>query len=195
MRNIQQKLATALAFLLLALPPLAAAEAALRVVATTTDLASLPEEIGGERIAEVHSLSRPLEDPHYLNATPGMVVRTSRADLFVMNGMDLEIGWIPAVLRQTRNHAVRPGGSGFVDASSGVRAIQVPDVSPGDLRALGDVHPQGNPHFTLEPVQSITAARNIAEGFRRVDPEFDEVYQYNLKRYEERVRDVSIGGE
>ncbi len=162
------------------------AEARVRVVTTTTDLASLVETIGGDKV-RVRSLSRPLQDPHYLDATPGMVMRITRSQLFVQNGLDLEVGWIPEILRETRNRDVRAGGKGHVDASEGIQPIQVPERIHRDM---GDVHPLGNPHYTLEPVRTQQAARNIAAGLIRVDPDNRELYEKNLEEYIERSNEV-----
>jgi zinc/manganese transport system substrate-binding protein len=156
-----------------------AVEAKVQVTTTTTDLAALVQSIGGN-LVDVTALSRPLQDPHYLDATPGMVVRISRSDLFVENGIELEMGWIPEVLRETRNRDVRRGGKGHVDASSGIQAIQIPDRIHRDM---GDVHPSGNPHYTMDPVISQQAARNIANGLIRVDGANASIYQDNLEKY------------
>ncbi|ERP31958.1 metal ABC transporter substrate-binding protein [Chitinivibrio alkaliphilus] len=153
--------------------------ATVRVTTTTTDLKCLVEKIGGDKV-EVTSLVRPLQDAHYLDATPGMVMRISRSDLFVENGFELEMGWVPEVLRETRNRDVRRGGKGHVNASRGIQAIQVPD-SPS--RDQGDVHPSGNPHYTLEPVVTQQAARNIADGLIRVDEANAAFYLANLDAY------------
>ncbi len=158
------------------------ADAKLRVTTTTTDLAALAEAIGQD-LVEVISLSRPLQDAHYLDATPGMVVRISRSDLFIENGFELEMGWIPEVLRETRNRNVRRGGIGHVDASSGIQAIQIPERIHRDM---GDVHPSGNPHYTLEPVISQKGARNIANGLIRIDSGNAHIYQANLENYIEK---------
>ena len=155
-----------------------------RVVTTTSDLKALVEYIGGNNV-QVTALARPLQDPHYLDATPGMVVRISRAQLLVENGLELEMGWLPEVLRETRNRDVRPGGRGYVDASQGVAAIQIPERISRDQ---GDVHPSGNPHYTLEPVRAIPAARNIRDGLIRVDSANKTVYEQNFARYEEESR-------
>ncbi len=162
------------------------AEARVRVTTTTTDLASLVELIGGDKVG-VTSLSRPLQDAHYLDATPGMVMRISRSGLFVENGLELEMGWIPEVLRETRNRDVRTGGDGHVNASEGINPIQVPERIHRDM---GDVHPSGNPHYTLEPVVSQQAARNIANGLSRVDPENRDFYQANLEEYIRRSKEL-----
>lgn len=162
------------------------AVARLRVTTTTTDLAALAEAIGGEHV-DVHSLSRPLQDAHYLDATPGMVVRISRSDLFIENGFELEMGWVPEVIRETRNRRVRPGGPGHVDASAGIQAIQVPDRI---MRDMGDVHPSGNPHYTLEPVIAQQAARNIADGLIRVAPQHADDFRANLQAYIDQSTEV-----
>ncbi len=162
------------------------ASARLRVTTTTTDLAALARTVGGEHV-DVYSLSRPLQDAHYLDATPGMVVRISRSDLFIENGLELEMGWVPEVIRDTRNRRVRPGGPGHVDASAGIQAIQVPDRI---MRDMGDVHPSGNPHYTLEPVVSQQAARNIADGLIRVAPQHADDFRANLQAYIDRSDEV-----
>jgi len=172
---------------LLALGLVSAASARpLRVTTTTTDLAALARTIGGDRV-EAFSLSRPLQDAHYLDATPGMIVRISRSDLFIENGFDLEMGWVPEVLRETRNRNVRSGGPGHVNASNGIQAIQVPERIHRDM---GDVHPSGNPHYTLDPITAQQAARNIANGLIRVDPEHADLYRANLETFIERSEEV-----
>ncbi|MCC5848168.1 MAG: zinc ABC transporter substrate-binding protein [Verrucomicrobia bacterium] len=180
------KLKIRLLYLVSACLLLPAARAQLRVTTTTTDLAALVREIGGEHV-EVVSLSRPLQDAHYLDATPGMVVRIGRSDLFVENGFELEMGWVPEVIRETRNRSVRPGGDGHVDASHGIQAIQIPERTHRDM---GDVHPSGNPHYTLEPVVAQQAARNIAAGLIRVDEKNADTYKSNLDAYIARSDEV-----
>ncbi len=164
-----------------------AAFAKVRVTTTTTDLASLVSTVGGD-LVDVTSLSRPIQDAHYLDATPGMIMRISRSDLFVENGFELEVGWVPEVLRETRNRKVRPGGEGYVNASVSIQAIQIPESISRDQ---GDVHPSGNPHYTLDPVLSQQAARNIAAGLIRVDGSNRETYQKNLERYIEQSNEIA----
>ncbi len=158
-----QKLTAGLA--LLASPLFLFADAPLRVTTATTDLAALVRTIGGDRV-EVYSLVRPLQDPHYLDATPGMVVRISRSDLVVENGAELEIGWLPEVLSQARNRSVRPSGRGHLNASENVDLIQVPERV---FRDQGDVHPSGNPHYTLDLTATQPAAESIASALIRLD--------------------------
>ena len=166
---------------LLASPLFLFADVSLRVTTATTDLAALVRTIGGDRV-EVHSLVRPLQDPHYLDATPGMVVRLSRSDLVVENGVELEIGWLPEVLSQTRNRSVRPGGRGHLDASRNVDLIQVPERV---FRDQGDVHPSGNPHYTLDLTATQPAAESIASALIRLDRANREIYQVNLQAFRE----------
>ncbi len=164
----------------LALP----ASAQVRVVATLPDLASLARDVGGELVT-VEQLSQPNQDPHHVAATPTMVVRLSNADLFVMNGLDLEVGWVPALLDASRNQNVRRGGPGFVDASVRVPVVELPS-GPID-RSMGDVHPDGNPHYTLDPVRAKWAAWNIANGLMRVDPAHAEDYKARLRTLYARI--------
>lgn len=180
------RIAFALLALVMGISSTHEASARVRVTTTTTDLAALAQTIGGEHV-EVHSLSRPLQDAHFLDATPGMVVRISRSDLFIENGLDLEMGWVPEVIRDTRNRRVRPGGPGHVNASEGIQAIQVPDRI---MRDMGDVHPSGNPHYTLEPVIAQQAARNIANGLIRVAPQHADDFRANLQAYIDRSSEV-----
>jgi len=142
-------------------------EAKLNVVATTPDLASMAQAIGGDRIA-VTCIGKPAEDPHYIQAKPGYIVALNRADVLVLVGLELEIGWLPALLDQTRNSKIRLGASGYVDASVGISPLELPTEPV--TRMMGDVHPYGNPHYLLDPERGKTAARNIAAGLKRAAP-------------------------
>lgn len=175
-------------FALLILTPLSVAAEPIRVVATTPDLASLVERIGGEPV-EVTALTSPNRDPHYFNARPSMVVRMNRADLFVKNGLQLEVGWLPELMRQTNNRSIQSGGSAHVEASRKVSRLEVPE-EPVD-RSRGHVHPNGNPHYTLDPVQARFAAWNITEGLETVDPEHEETYNQRLQSFYEEAQTLA----
>jgi zinc/manganese transport system substrate-binding protein len=162
----------------------APASAKVKVVATLPDLASLAREVGGDLVT-VEQLSNANQDPHKVLLTPSMVVKVSRADLFVINGLDLEIGWVPSLLAAARSQKIRPGGSGYVDASERVPVIERPS-GPID-RSMGDVHPYGNPHYTLDPVRCKWAAWNIANGLIRVDAAHAEQYKAGLKNLYARI--------
>ncbi len=136
------------------------AAAALKVITTTQDLASLVTEIGGDKVA-VEALARGYQDPHFVEAKPSFVLKLHSADLLIVVGRELEIGWLPPLITQSRNAKLQPGGAGYLDASLNVRILDVPT---GQItRAMGDVHPQGNPHFWLDPGNGRRVAKAIQE--------------------------------
>lgn len=124
------------------------AAAALKVVATTEDLASLAGEVGGDRVT-VDALARGYQDPHFVEPKPSFILKLHGADLLVLVGRELEIGWLPPLVQQSRNAKIQPGGRGYLDASLTATILEIPT---GQItRAMGDVHPQGNPHYWLDP--------------------------------------------
>ena len=138
------------AALLLALAAVTAAgaEARLRVVTSTQDLAALTAAVGGDRV-EVFALAKGYQDPHFVDAKPSFVLQLSRADLLVSAGLELEIGYLPPLVDQSRNARLQPGGSGHLDASVGCEILGRPAGAVS--RAMGDVHPFGNPHYWTDP--------------------------------------------
>src|SRR3954466_7400041 len=117
--------------------------AKLNVVATTPDLASIAKEVGGEHI-EITTLAKPTEDPHFVDAKPSFIVKLNSADVLIEGGAELEIGWLPALLDQSRNPKVAPGAAGHVSCSKDVRLLEVPSTLD---RSRGDIHAAGNPHY------------------------------------------------
>ena len=172
------RVALAVPFVLSA--PLAAK---IQVVTTTTDLASIAREVGGDR-TEVVAIAAGFQDPHFVDAKPSFLIKLQKADLFVEVGMDLEIGWAPTLLSNARNGRILPGGAGFVDASQGVERLEVPSAVD---RSAGDIHPFGNPHYWLDPANGKRIAANIAAGLKRVDPPGAAVYDANLAEFERRL--------
>jgi len=143
---------------MLALSIPAPARAAIKAITTTQDLASLVSEIGGDKVS-VESLSRGYQDPHFVEAKPSFVMRLYSADLLVVVGRDLESAWLPALITQSRNAKLQPGGAGYFDASQTVRILDLPT---GPItRAMGDVHPQGNPHYWLDPANGRRIAKAL----------------------------------
>ncbi len=124
------------------------ANAQLRVVTSTEDLASITREVGGDRV-DVVALARGYQDPHFVDPKPSFILAVNRADLYIAVGRDLELGWLPPLLTSSRNARVQPGASGYLDASRNVRILEIPTVQI--TRAMGDVHPLGNPHYWLDP--------------------------------------------
>jgi zinc/manganese transport system substrate-binding protein len=153
--------------------------AQLRVVATTPDLASIAREIGGDRV-NVVALAKPTEDPHYVDAKPSHIVTLNRADVLIEGGAELELGWLPPLLENSRNGKIAAGAPGRIIASEGVRLIEVPTSFD---RSKGDVHSLGNPHFLIDPVNVKIIARNIADHFAQVDPKSAATYRGNLTRF------------
>jgi zinc/manganese transport system substrate-binding protein len=124
------------------------AAAAIEVVTTTEDLASLVREVGGDKV-KVEAIARGYQDPHFVEAKPSFILKLHGADLLVAVGRELEISWLPPLIQQSRNGRIQPGADGYLDASLNVRILEIPT---GQItRAMGDVHPQGNPHYWLDP--------------------------------------------
>jgi len=166
-----------LAALLGAGPP---ATKKLSIVATTPDLAALVREIGGDAV-EVKALAKPTEDPHYVDAKPSHIVTLNRADVLIEGGAELELGWLPPLLENTRNGRIAAGSPGRIVASEGIRMLEIPATFD---RSKGDVHPFGNPHFLLDPVNVKVIASRIAEHLALVDPKEASVFQANLKTFD-----------
>lgn len=156
-----------------------------KVVTTTTDLAIAAKEIGGDKII-VKPLLKGTENPHYIDAIPDFIREVADAKVVCLIGLDLEIGWLPKVLSKSGNAAVQPGGPGYCDTGTGVTVLEKP-TGPVN-RSMGDVHPAGNPHFTLSPVAFSEAANAIAQALARVDPGSAAFYQTNLKKFQEQLR-------
>jgi zinc/manganese transport system substrate-binding protein len=136
-----------------------AAAQTLRVVTTTADLGSLAQEVGGDKVTVV-ALAKGYQDPHFVDPKPSFILEVSRANLLIAIGRELEIGWLPPLINNSRNAKVQPGSSGYLDASANVKILEIPT---GQItRAMGDVHPAGNPHYWLEP----NNGRKIAQAIR-----------------------------
>ena len=162
----------------------AAAAAKLRVIATIPDLKALTEAVGGD-LVEVESLARGNQNPHDLEVRPSLMVKLRRAQALVVNGLELD-GWAEPVLRGANNAAVVPGSPGYIDASRGVPVLDVPTTRVD--RSMGDVHPQGNPHYTLDPGLAPIVTQTILDGLARLAPErradFERHRQAFLSRLE-----------
>jgi len=151
--------------------------AAVRVVATTEDLASLAREVGGDKVTVV-GLAKGYQDPHFVDPKPSFILEVSRADLLIVVGRELEIGWLTPLITSSRNAKIQPGGNGYLDASANVRILEIPT---GQLtRAMGDVHPQGNPHYWLDPANGRRIAQTIKDKLGQLSPAdrayFDQRY-------------------
>jgi len=165
----------------------ASAGAQLKVVTSTTDLASIARAVGGDRV-DVSHISEGYQDPHFAEAKPSFVLRLRNADVFVFVGLDLEIGWMPLLIQGARNAKIQPGGSGYVDCS---QVIAVLDRMTGRVdRSLGDVHPQGNPHYWLDPGNGRRIAQLFRDRFSALDPANADVYRVNARAFEDRLSEA-----
>ena len=143
------------------------ASAALRVVATTADLAAIASEVGGTKV-QVDALAKGYQDPHFVEPKPSFILLVSRADLLVLVGRELEIGWLPPLINSSRNSKIQVGASGYLDASQNVKILEIPT---GQItRAMGDVHPSGNPHYWLDPGNGRRIAATIRDKLSELSP-------------------------
>lgn len=163
----------------------ATAQAKVKVVATLTDLGALAQAVGGGEV-QVEVLARSTQDPHFVDARPNLVLSLARADLLLLNGLDLEAGWLPALLTTSRNAAIQPGGAGHLDCSTLVTPKEVP-LQKVD-RSMGDIHPGGNPHYTKDPRNGLLLAEGIARRLSELDPAHAAVYQAGLRKLQEALR-------
>jgi zinc/manganese transport system substrate-binding protein len=158
--------------------------AVLNVVTATEDLASLTREVGGDAV-KVQSLARGYQDPHFVEAKPSFVMRLHGADLLIAVGRELEIGWLPPLIQQARNAKIRPGARGYLDASLTVKILEVPTGQV--TRAMGDVHPQGNPHYWLDPDNGRRMARAIADKLSELDPGNAAAFAARQQAFDRRI--------
>jgi ABC-type Zn uptake system ZnuABC Zn-binding protein ZnuA len=161
-----------------------AAEAKVRVVSTLQDFASIAGSLGGDRV-DTLALAKGYQDPHFVDAKPSFVLQLSRADLLIVAGLELEIGYLPPLLDQSRNDKIRPGSPGYLDASIGCDILQRPTQQV--TRAMGDVHPYGNPHYWTDPENGRVIARAIAAKLSQLDPGGTATYQKNLVAFEAKL--------
>jgi len=158
-------------------------QAKLRLVTTTTNLKSLAEYIGGEKV-EVTSLCKGTQDPHYLEAKPSYAIRLAKADLLLSIGLGLEDGWLPLIVRGSRNPDLRYHKKGSFVASDYVELLEVHDGKAARVtRAEGDVHPEGNPHFLLSPLQSLKVATALAKKLSELDAINNTYFESQLMKF------------
>jgi zinc/manganese transport system substrate-binding protein len=159
------------------------ARSQLKVVTTIPDLKNIAEAIGGHRV-DAFSIATGFQNPHFVDPKPSYILKLSRADVFITVGLDLEIGWVPALLNSARNQRIQKGGEGYVDASTNIPLLQVPtNINRGE----GDIHIYGNPHYWLDPLNGKIIAQNIANTLSRLDPEHQAEFAGNLKIFNETI--------
>ncbi len=167
-----------------------ARQARLLVCSTTPDLGSLAATVGGEDVM-VQVICKGAEDPHFVEARPSLVKMLSSADVLLLNGLELEIGWLPVLLQNCRNGKVQPGTSGYVDASSVVKPLGVP-TGPVD-RSQGDVHLSGNPHYLLDPLQGWHVAQLLRDRLSRLRPAQEQAFTRRCAAFGDRLGAALVG--
>lgn len=156
-------------------------DAKIRVVTTTTDLGAIVKAVGGDEV-DVEVIAKGYQDPHYVQAKPSYMRLMNRADLLVYVGMELEVGWLPLLIQGARNPNIVPGAIGHLDASIGIRRLDVPTGQVD--RSMGDVHPDGNPHYWLDPRNGIVIAKTVAEKLGALEPDKANVFMANYKTFQ-----------
>jgi zinc/manganese transport system substrate-binding protein len=163
------------------------AAAAVNVVTTTEDLAALAREVGGDKI-KVEAIARGYQDPHFVEAKPSFILKLHSADLLIVVGRDLEIGWLPPLVTQSRNAKIQPGADGYLDASLTARILEVPTGAV--TRAMGDVHPLGNPHYWLDPNNGRKIAQTIQEKLSKMSPGDAAYFASRFADFDARLREA-----
>jgi ABC-type Zn uptake system ZnuABC Zn-binding protein ZnuA len=156
----------------------------LNVITATTDMAALAQEVGGDRI-NVESLAKGYQDPHFVEPKPSFLLKLRQADLLITVGLQLEIGWLPPLITQCGNARIQVGAPGYLDASQFSEILEIPTGVV--TRAMGDVHPLGNPHYWLDPDNGRRLARGFAQKLGDLDPADNAYFQQRFQDFDKRL--------
>jgi len=168
----------------------AMAESKLKVCATVPELGSIARHVGGDAV-DVTVFAKGTEDPHFVEARPSFIREMAAADLYLKVGAGMEVGWAPVLEHQCRNARVQPGGVGYVDCSKCVPIMEIPTGRVD--RSLGDVHPEGNPHYLLDPVNGIKVARCVCDKLIELRPGHAEAFRANYARFRAAIGERLVG--
>jgi len=160
----------------------------LKVVTATEDPASITREIGGDRVT-VTSIGKGYQDPHFIEPKPSFLLLLKNADLLEVVGLELEIGWLPPLLDQSRNNNIRPGQKGYLDLSQGVEILDRPSGTIN--RSMGDVHPLGNPHYWLDPANAVRMAIEITNKLSELRPLDAAYFSQRLQTFKVRMNEAN----
>ena len=163
----------------------ASGESKLNIMTATTDLAALAQEIGGDRV-EVESVARGYQDPHFVEAKPSFLLKLRKADLLIVVGLELEIGWLPPLITQSTNPKIQVGAPGYFDASRFAKILEIPTGVV--TRAEGDVHPLGNPHYWLDPDNGLRIAKGIQTKLSEMRPGDASYFAERYADFEQRIK-------
>ena len=157
----------------------------LQVMTTTSDLAALAQEIGGDKIS-VESIARGYQDPHFVEAKPSFLLKLRKTDLLMVVGLELEIGWLPPLITQSTNPKIQVGAPGYFDAS---RFAQILEMPTGQVtRAEGDVHPLGNPHYWLDPQNGLRIAKGMQDKLSQMQPANAAYFAQRYAAFEQHLK-------
>jgi ABC-type Zn uptake system ZnuABC Zn-binding protein ZnuA len=184
---IQKMIAAATAFALVfaVCAPAVRAESKIQIMTATTDLAALAQEVGGDKV-DVESVARGYQDPHFVEAKPSFLLKLRRADLLIVVGLELEIGWLPPLITQSTNPKIQVGAPGYFDASRFAKILEIPTGAV--TRAEGDVHPQGNPHYWLDPENGLRIAKGIADKLSQMRPGDSAYFEQRYSAFEQKLK-------
>jgi ABC-type Zn uptake system ZnuABC Zn-binding protein ZnuA len=181
-------LAAAFALLFATILPISGhADSKIRIMTATTDLASLAQEIGGDKV-DVESVARGYQDPHYVDPKPSFLLKLSKAELLIVVGLELEIGWLPPLITQSSNPRIQVGAPGYFDASRYARILEIPTGQV--TRAEGDVHPLGNPHYWLDPENGLRISKGIADKLSEMRPNDAAYFAQRYSSFEQRLKEA-----
>jgi len=166
------------------LSPTLAQAKKLNVVTSTTDMAALTQEVGGDKV-NVDSIAKGYQDPHFVEAKPSFLLKLRQADLLISVGLQLEIGWLPPLITQSGNPRIQVGAGGYLDASQFAQILEIPQGTV--TRAEGDVHPLGNPHYWLDPDNGRRIAKGIAGKLGDLDPGDAAYFQQRFQDFDKRL--------
>ena len=166
------------------------AEAKIRVVSTLPNFSAIAEEIGGDKVS-VMTIAKGYQNPHFVDPKPSFIIKMKKADILVWAGLDLEIYWLTPLLENSRNKKILWGAPGNADVSKGVSLLEIPNIPAAQLRAGGDIHVYGNPHYWHDPLNGKIIAQNIYNALVNASPEDKEYFKRNLEDFNSRL-DVSL---
>src|SRR5437773_3373263 len=166
-------------------PPASRADSKLRIMTATTDLAALAQEVAGDK-ADVESIARGYQDPHFVEAKPSFLLKLRKADLLIVVGLELEIGWLPPLISQSTNPKIQVGAPGYFDASRFAKILEI--LTGVVTRAEGDVHPLGNPHYWLDPENGLRIAKGIQNKLSEMRPNDAAYFAQRYDSFEQRIK-------
>lgn len=164
----------------------------LNVMTTTEDLMALAKEVGGDKI-NIDAIAKGYQDPHFVEPKPSFLLKLQKADLLAVVGLQLEIGWLPPLQTQSRNGKIQVGAPGYIDMSKYCQILEIPQTQV--TRAMGDVHPLGNPHYWLDPENGRRIAKAFADKFSEMSPGDTAFFQANYKAFDQKLAAAEKGWE